>query len=47
MVTVAVVVAALVVGVGLGYGFRGKINKGVTAAGTAVKTDIGTVTKKL
>jgi hypothetical protein len=47
MTIVIAVLISLVVGVGLGYGFRGKINKGVTAAGTTVETDISTVTKKL
>ena len=44
-------VIALVVGVGLGYGFRGLINKNIKTVGADVKTTVTTaatdVTKKL
>lgn len=44
-------VIALVVGVGLGYGFRGLINKNIKTVGSDVKTSVNTaasdITKKL
>ena len=38
---------SLVVGAGAGYGFRGKINKGIKSAGSAVGSAASDVAKKV